>query len=50
MKIEAAKLELIEWLTTVESEDMLSALLFYKKTHETADWADDLTAKQKAKI
>ncbi len=50
MKIEAAKLELIEWLTTVESEDVLSALLFYKKTHETDDWADNLTAKQKAKI
>jgi len=50
MKIEAAKLELIEWLTGVENEEMLAALLFYKKNHETDDWADDLTSKQKTKI
>ncbi len=50
MQIETAKLELIEWLTKVENEDMLSALLFYKNTHEADNRADELTDKQKAAI
>jgi hypothetical protein len=50
MKIEAAKLELIEWLQKLDNEQMLEALLFYKKNHEAKDWADDLTPAQKAKV
>jgi len=49
MQIETAKLELIERLTKVENEDMLSALLFYKNTHEDGR-TDELTDKQKAAI
>jgi hypothetical protein len=50
MKIEAAKLELIEWLQKLDNEQMLEALLFYKKNHETKDWADDLTPAQKKAV
>lgn len=50
MKIEVAKLELIEWLKNVEDKEMLEALLFYKKNHEEGDWADELTAAQKEAI
>lgn len=47
MSIETAKLELIEWLTKLDDEQMLEALLFYKKNHEVDDWAEDLTPAQK---
>lgn len=50
MKIEAAKLELIEWLTSMKSEEMITALLFYKKKHESGNLGTSLTPEQKAKI
>ncbi|MBP9151621.1 MAG: hypothetical protein KBF73_05000 [Flavobacteriales bacterium] len=50
MKIEAAKLELIEWLKKLDNEQMLEALLFYKKNHESKDWAEDLTPAQKKAV
>ena len=50
MSIEAAKLELIEWLTKLDNERMLEALLFYKKNHESVSEAEDLTPAQKAKV
>ena len=49
MKIDAAKLELIEWLMKIEDKALLSSLLFYKKSSQSADWSDKLTpAQQKA--
>lgn len=50
MSIEAAKLELIEWLTKLDDEQMLEALLFYKKNHESGNQTEDLTPAQKAKV
>lgn len=50
MSIETAKLELIEWLTKLDNEQMLEALLFYKKNHEAINEGDDLSPKQKAKV
>ena len=50
MSIEAAKLELIEWLTKLDNEQMLEVLLFYKKNHESVGQSEDLTPAQKAKV
>ncbi|MGB0369493.1 MAG: hypothetical protein ACPGU4_08260 [Flavobacteriales bacterium] len=50
MSIEAAKLELIEWLTKLDNKQMLEALLFYKKNHESDSQSEDLTPSQKAKV
>jgi hypothetical protein len=50
MSIETTKLELIEWLTKLDNEQMLEALLFYKKNHETVSDEEDLTPAQKAKV
>jgi hypothetical protein len=50
MSIEAAKLELIEWLTRLDNEQMLEALLFYKKNHESVSDREDLSPAQKAKV
>jgi len=50
MSIETTKLELIEWLTKLDNEQMLEALLFYKKNHEAVSDGEDLTPAQKAKV
>ncbi|MBI1288989.1 MAG: hypothetical protein GC178_15585 [Flavobacteriales bacterium] len=50
MSIETTKLELIEWLTKLDNEQMLEALLFYKKNHEVVGEEEDLTPAQKAKV
>ncbi len=50
MSIETTKLELIEWLTKLDNEQMLEALLFYKKNHEADDWAEDLTPAQRKAV
>lgn len=50
MSIQEAKLELIEWLSKLDNEQMLEALLFYKKNHEAVNDEVDLTPAQKAKV
>jgi hypothetical protein len=50
MTTKAAKIELMDWLSRIEDQELLSALLFYKKANETLDWADNLTNAQKAAI
>jgi len=50
MNIEATKLELIEWLTKLDNEQMLGALLFYKRNDEAASKSEDFTPAQKAKV
>lgn len=50
MSIQEAKLELIEWLSKLDNEQMLEALLFYKKNHEAVSDEVDLTPAQKAKV
>ncbi len=50
MTAKAAKIELMDWLASMDDREMLSALLFYKKANETLDWADNLTKAQKAAI
>ena len=50
MTTKAAKIELMDWLASMDDREMLSALLFYKKANETLDWADSLTSSQKDAI
>lgn len=47
MKSEAAKLELIEWLTKINDKSLLDSLLLLKKSSESFDWADSLTENQR---
>lgn len=46
MKSESIKIELIEWLTKLEDNSILTSLLQFKKSTETGDWADSLTKEQ----
>ncbi len=50
MTTKTAKRELMDWLSGIEDEATLSALLFYKKANESTDWADGLTKGQRAVI
>ena len=47
MKSESAKLELIEWLTRIEDKNLLNSLLLFKKSNETLDWDDTLSAENR---
>lgn len=46
MKSDAAKLDLIEWLTRMQDTVLLQSLLNYKKANENMDWADTLIPSQ----
>lgn len=50
MTTKAAKPELLDWLSGIEDDAILSALLLYKKANESTDWADGLTEGQRAAI
>jgi hypothetical protein len=50
MKLDATKIELIEWLTKLDDKAVLSSLLFFKKSTETMDWADDLSPEQRNRV
>jgi hypothetical protein len=50
MTTKATKIELLDWLSGIEDDAVLAALLFYKKANESTDWADDLTEGQRAAI
>jgi hypothetical protein len=50
MTTKTAKRELMDWLSGIEDDATLSALLFYKKANESTDWADGLTEGQRAAI
>ena len=46
MKSENIKIELIEWLTRLEDNSILTSLLQFKKSTESGDWANDLSQEQ----
>jgi hypothetical protein len=46
MKTDALKLELIQWLATLEDKQILQSLFFYKKINGDTDWWDNLTEEQ----
>ena len=50
MGLEAIKLELIEWLTKLEDEDIIKYLRVVKDSKAEKDWAEGLTSEQKAGI
>lgn len=50
MKSDAIKLELIEWLTKMDDEGVLAAMMLFKKANQTLDWADDLTPEQTLRV
>ena len=50
MSTDAMKLELIQWLFQVDDKGLLNSLFQLTKTHETADWYDELTDEQRAAI
>lgn len=51
MKLEAIKLELIEWVTQLNDSDMLDLLKSMKESQESEqDWWQDLTEVQKESI
>ncbi len=47
--IQSIRLELIQWLTTIENMDVLKKIVDLKK-QENSDWWDDITAKEKESI
>lgn len=46
MNSESIKNELIEWLTRLDDNSILTSLLQFKKSSESGDWADNLTPEQ----
>ena len=47
--MQTIKLELIQWLSTIEDMDVLKKIVDLKK-QENSDWWDDITAKEKESI
>lgn len=46
MNTDRLKIELIEWLTHIEDNSVLTSLLQFKKASEQGDWSDNLTPAQ----
>lgn len=46
MKPDSTKIELIEWFAKLDNKAVLSSLLFYKKSSQSLDWADELSTEQ----
>ena len=46
MKAQSLKIELLEWLNSIEDIRILSTLMQIKKVATTEDWADKLTDDQ----
>lgn len=49
MDIQTAKIELIQWLTTLEDSSLIQKILDLRKT-ETKDWYDKTSAAEKESI
>lgn len=50
MKTAQLKLELIEWLTSLEDKEVLQSLFRFKAIQESADWWDTLSEEQRKEI
>lgn len=50
MGLEAIKLELIEWLASLEDEETIAYLKVVKDSKAENDWWKDLTAEQRSGI
>ncbi|MBK7888265.1 MAG: hypothetical protein IPN36_00755 [Bacteroidetes bacterium] len=46
MGTESIRLELIDWLKRLDDESILASLLQFKKSAESGDWSDNLSADQ----
>lgn len=46
MKTEHLKLELIQWLASLEDKQVLQTLFRFKNIQEKTDWRDTLTEEQ----
>ncbi len=46
MNSDSIKLTLIQWLSTIEDQNLLQSLLMYKSMQEIVDWWDSLTKEQ----
>lgn len=46
MKAESIKSELIDWLSKLDDQSILTSLLQFKKSAESGDWSDHLTKDQ----
>ena len=46
MKVDALKLELIQWLASLEDKEILQSIFFYKNIQQSTDWWDQLTEEQ----
>src|SRR5205814_1274264 len=46
MSIDALKVELIQWLASLEDKNFLEAILYYKNIQGKTDWWDKLTENQ----
>ena len=50
MTIEGKKLELIDWLTSLSDETIISQLYTLKEKSDSSDWYNELTPSQKKAI
>ena len=50
MKTDSIKLELIQWLSSINDKEVLQSLFFYKKIQQKTDWWDELTEEQLEEI
>ena len=50
MKVDALKLELIQWLSALKDKEVLQSLFFYKNIQQKTDWWDELSEEQLAEI
>lgn len=50
MSMEARKLELIEWITGLESPEMVNNLLFLKQNQTGTDWWNAISDAERQKI
>lgn len=49
MNIQNAKIELIQWLTTLEDGDLIQKIIELRRS-ETKDWSDELSDREKKSI
>lgn len=50
MKADTLKLELIQWLSSLEDKQVLQSLFFFKNIQQKTDWWDELTEEQLTEI
>ena len=49
MNIQNTKIELIQWLTTLEDSDLIQKIIELRRS-ETKDWADEISDPEKKSI